>query len=192
MSVGRTLHRADVMHACRSVSVPMMRRRRPGLPEELTASSDLQSLMPASARQVPRRPARKVPGDHARKAGERECDSTASDADRCDKKARCVDQARALAGLGRPHARYSELMTNVEQRVRESLRNSQRSELYGRGIITATGAPSFSLSNRISTRRPEALSSSGRRPSALRSRFAPTTSARSLRSFTSSLSPFHQ
>ena len=102
------------------------------------------------------------------------------------RKAGCVDQARALAGLGRPHVRYS------EQRVRESLRNSQRSKLYGRGINTATGAPSFSLSNRINTRRPEALSSSGRRPSALRSPFAPTTSARSLRSFTSSLSPFHQ
>ena len=182
------------MHACHSVSVLaiMAEKAPPGLPEDLTAPSGLHSLMSASASQVPRRPARKVPGDHARKADEREHDSTASDADRCAKKARCLTRPEPLPDWVARMPDIANSLTDVEQRVRESLRNSQRSERYGRGIITATGAPSFSLSNRISTRRPEALSSSGRRPSALRSPFAPTTSARSLRSFTSSLSPFHQ
>ena len=149
------------MHACHSVSVLaiMAEKAPPGLPEDLTAPSGLNRLCPHPQRKPhadQRGKSRAT--DHARKTDEREHDATASDADRSAEKARCVDQARALAGLGRRMPDIANSLTDVEQRVRESLRLSTKRALrpwdhYGerRPLLFAVGQDH--------TRRPEALSS---------------------------------
>jgi len=62
MSDGRTLHRADVMHACYSVSAIAMKAQK-------ASWHYRQSLTPAPATQAPRRAVRKAQQyDHARES----------------------------------------------------------------------------------------------------------------------------